>query len=102
MEHVDKLRLRDMPSGVVIAVKAVPGASRDKIVGVLGDRLKIATAQPAEKGQANTAIGQVLAKALGLHPGAVILVAGASRPHKEFRIEGRTAVGVRARLRELA
>ncbi|KKK79180.1 hypothetical protein LCGC14_2836110, partial [marine sediment metagenome] len=40
----------------MIAVKAVPGASRDRVVGVLGDCLKVATSQPAEKGKANKAI----------------------------------------------
>lgn len=39
-----------------LAVKVVPGSSRDQIVGRLGDALKIKVTAPAEKGKANTAV----------------------------------------------
>ncbi len=35
-----------VPGGVQISVKAVPGASRTRIVGWLGDHLKVAVAAP--------------------------------------------------------
>jgi uncharacterized protein (TIGR00251 family) len=92
------LRIRDVADGAAIAVKAVPGSSRDKVVGVLGDCLKIATTAPAEKGQANAALARTLAAALGVDDRAVSLVAGATRPRKEFRIRGLMAREVRARL----
>ena len=71
MKGTGQLAVRDDADGAVIAVKAVPGASRDRIVGVLGDALKIAVAAAPEKGKANQAIAATLAKALGVDKRAV-------------------------------
>lgn len=73
------------PDGtVMIRVKAVPGASRDQIVGVLGDRMKIKVVAPPEGGKANGAIRALLARELGVKPAGVHLVSGASSPEKAF------------------
>ncbi len=85
----------------MIAVKAVPGASRDRIVGVLGDALKIATAAAPEKGRANKAIAATLAAALGVDRRSVQLVAGPTSPRKQFRIAGLTAAQLRERIGEI-
>jgi uncharacterized protein (TIGR00251 family) len=100
MDGTDNLSIPDVAGGGAIAVKATAGASRDRIVGVLGDCLKVATAQPPEKGKANRAIAALLAKALGAACKDVALLAGASSPRKEFRIEGLTGREVRQRLAE--
>ena len=98
MKNIDQLDIRTVAGGVVLAVKVVPGASRDKVVGVLGEALKIATSAPAEKGRANAAVVRTLAKALGTDRRSVVLVSGATNPRKEFRISGLTAAQVRRRL----
>ncbi len=69
-----------------IRIKAVPGAARDEIVGVLGDRLKIRVSQPPEGGRANEGIRALLAEALGVSQRDIELVRGASHPMKDFRI----------------
>ena len=95
MNDLSKLDVRNVHGGAVIAVKAVPGSSRDRVVGVLGDCLKIATSAPPEKGKANAAIAAILAAALGVNKRGVELVGGASAARKEFRIAAMTAQMVR-------
>ena len=48
----------------LIRIKAVPGASRDAVVSLLGDRLKIRITAPPEGGKANKAICRILSKVL--------------------------------------
>ena len=95
---LDKLDVRDVQGGAVVAVKAVPGSSRSRVVGVLGDCLKVATAAAAEKGRANKAIAAILADALGVAKGDVALLSGATVPRKHFRVAGLSAAQVRQRL----
>ena len=98
MKEIDQLDIRDVDGGVVLAVKVVPSSSRDRVVGVLGEALKITTSAPAEKGKANAAIGKTLARALGVDRRDVELVSGPTSPRKEFRLAGLTADHVRRRL----
>lgn len=74
--------------GVLIAVKAVPGAKRDGLAGALGERLKVRVAAPPEGGKANTAICALLAATLGVKPTAVRVVRGPSSPEKAILVEG--------------
>jgi uncharacterized protein (TIGR00251 family) len=75
-------------AGIRLRVKAVPGASRDAIAGVLGDRLKIRVAAPPEGGRANEAILRLLANAFDVAKADVGLVAGATSRDKTFEIAG--------------
>jgi len=69
-------------------VKVVPGSSRDKVAGALGDCLKIVTSAAAEKGEANAAVSRALAKALGVPERSVTLLSGRTSPRKEFHVAG--------------
>ena len=82
----------------MLAVKAVAGASRDRIVGVLGDCLKIATSAAPEKGKANARLAATLAKALAIPAKDVTLIAGQTNPRKEFVVRGIAAANLRERL----
>ena len=77
--------------GVRIGVKVVPGASRDRIVGVLGDALKVAVSKPPEGGAANRAVIDILAAKLELPAAQVQIVQGHSSPRKQVLISGLTA-----------
>jgi uncharacterized protein len=101
MQGSDKLSVKEVSGGAVIAVKAVPGSSRDRIAGVLGERLKINVSAAAEKGKANLAIAAVLAEALDVPPRNVTLVGGPTRPVKEFFVAGLAAIELRRRLAAL-
>ena len=101
MRDFDKLRIRDAEGGALLSIKAVPGASRDRVVGPLGDALKVATSAPPEKGKANAAVAAILAEALGLHRREVELASGAGNPRKEFLVRGLSAAEARKRLEAL-
>jgi uncharacterized protein len=101
MKDIEKLAVRDVAGGSVISVKAVPGASRDKVVGVLGDCLKVATSAAAEKGRANASIAKTLATALGVSKRDVQIASGMTNPRKEFHIAELSTDEVRRRLGEL-
>jgi len=92
------VQLRNIDGGVEIVVKVVPGASRDRVAGCLGDALKVQVAAPPEKGKANKAVEALLAKALGTRKGEVTVVGGLTTPRKVVRISGVTSDAVRAAL----
>ncbi|KAF0190706.1 MAG: hypothetical protein FD165_2494 [Gammaproteobacteria bacterium] len=71
-----------------LAVKVVPGASRDGIAGWLGDALKVRVTAPPEHGKANTAVEEIVADVLGIPAGHVRIVTGKSAARKVIEIDG--------------
>lgn len=90
--------LRARQDGTEVPVKAVPNASRDRVVGPYGDRLKVTVAAPPEAGKANERITALLARALAVPARAVRLVAGAAAPAKTFVVQGLSPAQVAERL----
>ncbi len=74
--------LKSVAEGVEITVKVVPGASRDGIVGPLGDALKLRVSAPPERGRANAAVEALLANALGVTGRDVSVIKGRTSPRK--------------------
>ncbi len=93
-----ELTLQTTADGVIVDVKAQPGARRAGIVGVQGGRLKVAVTQVAERGRANDALVAVLAETLELRRNQVELVSGGTNPLKRFLIQGIEESDLRARL----
>ncbi len=91
-------RIEQSGPDVLLWIKAVPGASRDQISGVLGDRLKIRVAAAPEAGKANASIIALLAKSLKLKPRNLSIESGHSNPEKIVRIENAAMDDVLARL----
>lgn len=81
----------DRASSVRIVVKAVPGARRDEIVGMLGERLKVRVRAPAEGGRANEAICALIASAVGIPPRGVRIVSGHASSEKIVEIASNDA-----------
>jgi hypothetical protein len=77
---------------VVLRIKAVPGARRSQIVGVLampdGERLKVRIAAPPEDGEANKAICRLIAETLGARTSTVKILTGATSAEKTVGISG--------------
>jgi len=70
-----------------LALKIVPKASRDRVVGWVGDRLKLQVQAPPERGRANDAATSLLAETLGLPRDGVRIVAGLGSPQKLAQID---------------
>ena len=62
----------------LIAVKVVPRAAKDEIVGWLDGALKVRVMAPPQDGRANRALEALLAAALGLKKNAVTVAAGSA------------------------
>jgi uncharacterized protein (TIGR00251 family) len=84
--------------GTRFPVKVVPGASRDRIVGVLGDSLKVAVSKAPEGGAANHAVVELLAVALNVVAKQVEIVKGQTNPRKEVLVRGIAPDELRRRL----
>ena len=78
------LEITDTPDGCTFTVKVVPDSSRDRVVGVLGQALKVAVSSPPEKGSANKALMKVLAKQFNLRPNELRILSGHSQPRKRI------------------
>jgi uncharacterized protein (TIGR00251 family) len=76
------LRIDDVQ--LSIAVHVQPGARRTAIVGVHGERLKIAVQARATDGRANTALVEVIATALRQAPSSIRIAAGAAGRDKRL------------------
>lgn len=85
---VDPAYLPAPEGGTAVMVKVVPGASRTRLVGRLGARLKVQVAAPPEGGKANKALCALLAEALGVPRQDVAVTGGATRPQKEVTVAG--------------
>lgn len=86
-----KAGARPGPSEVpdcTLAIKAVPNAPRDGVVGWVGDALKVRIHAPPVEGRANDALCAFLAAQLGLPRGAVTVRRGDSSRQKLVAIAG--------------
>ncbi|NLS43663.1 YggU family protein [BEV proteobacterium] len=74
-----------MPDGLVIRLYIQPKASRDQIVGLHGDELKVAITPSPVDGQANAHLGKYLAKPFRVAKSAVSIEKGELSCHKQIR-----------------
>ena len=84
--------VRAVEGGVMLAVRAQPGAKRTAIVGVYGEgaaaQLKIAVHAPPVEGRANSALIEFLADKFDVPKSYVELVSGELSRSKVFLVRG--------------
>ncbi len=80
------IELKPHAAGLLLAVRAQPGARRSGITGEHAGMLKISVNAAPEKGKANQAIIDVLCENLSLSRGQVELTAGATSRTKHFLV----------------
>jgi uncharacterized protein len=84
------IALQPHPEGTILPVRAQPGAKRNEIRGEQDGMLKVCVAQSPEKGKANKAVIELMAKSLGLKKSQIELLSGATSHQKRFLIRGIT------------
>jgi len=78
--------VRAHPGGAVLAVRAVPGASAAKVVGLHGDELRVRVCSPPVDGRANEEILKLVAAAVGVRVREVSVLAGHTARSKQLLI----------------
>lgn len=81
-----------------LAIKAIPNAPRNAVVGWLGDALKVKVHAPALEGRANDELCEFIAEALALPKRAVSVAMGDKSRQKILHIDGLALDEVRRRL----
>lgn len=94
----DVIELTTKDNAVLLPVKIVPGASRNRYLGEWQGRARIAVAAAAEKGKANDAVVAYVADLLGIRERDVTIISGETNPLKTIRIDGVPIEAVRAAL----
>ncbi len=82
------LELQSHPNGIILPVRAQPGARRNEVRGIQDGALKVCVTQAPEKGKANKAIVEVLAKWLGARKSQIELISGETASQKKFLVRG--------------
>lgn len=90
--------LRPCPEGTLIDVHVQPKARLQRIVGLHGNRLKVALGQPPEDGKANQELIALLAEVLQVPKSSIELLRGATSRQKTLRILGVSEEQIRTRL----
>jgi uncharacterized protein (TIGR00251 family) len=86
--------LRDEGGALTLELLIQPRASRTRVVGEHDGRLKVQLAAPPVDGEANAALVEFLAGALGVRKADVTLRRGEAGRRKTVRIAGVTAEAV--------
>jgi uncharacterized protein (TIGR00251 family) len=81
-----------------LAVRLQPRAARDEIAGERGGVLVVRVTAPPVGGRANASLCRLVAKAVGVAPGRVSVVKGASSRSKVLDVEGIEAAALRRAL----
>lgn len=82
----------------LLAIKAIPNAPRNEVVGWLGDAVKVKVHAPPVEGRANEVLCVFLAESLNLPQRAVTVLRGDTSRQKTIRISGLSLVDVTQRL----
>ena len=82
----------------LLHVRVQPRARSNEVVGWQGDTLRVRVTAPPADGQANRAVTDLLAEALGVAASRVALVRGAASRDKLFRVAHLSPSDLRTRL----
>ncbi|MCE5302674.1 MAG: DUF167 domain-containing protein [Planctomycetaceae bacterium] len=92
------IELESHSEGLILSVRALPGARRNQLRGEQDGALKVCVTQSPEKGKATRAVVELLCKTLRLKKSQIELVAGETSRQKRFLVRGLSRDELAARL----
>ena len=95
------IAITEHAEGLVLPVRAQPGARRNDVQGEQAGALKVAVTAPPQDGRANEALAEVLRETLGLKRSQLELVGGATSRDKCFLVRGLARAELERRLAAL-
>ena len=87
-DFTQMLRITKTATGATFKVRVQPGASKNEIVGVQQDALKVRISAPPVQGKANKALVNFLAKELGVKKSEIEIVSGHTTRIKTIHVVG--------------
>src|SRR5262249_3991776 len=98
----DMITLVERADGIILPVRAQPGARKAGIIGEQAGALKVAVTAPPEDGKANKALLEVLREALSLKRSQIELIGGETSRDKRFLVRGVPIVELTRRISAIA
>jgi uncharacterized protein (TIGR00251 family) len=95
------IAVADHAAGLVLPVRAQPGARKAGVQGEQGGALKVAVTAPPADGRANRALAELLRELLGLKRSQIELLSGATSRDKRFLVRGLSRAELEGRLAKL-
>jgi len=92
------IAIADHAEGLVLPVRAQPGARRNGVQGEQAGMLKVSVTAPPEGGRANQALVELLREMLRLKRSQVELLSGPTSREKKFLIRGLARPELEARI----
>ena len=90
--------LKEEGGAIIINVLVQPRASRNELVGIHGDCVKIKVTSPPVENQANKRLCEFLSKLIGVGKGRVEVIGGHKAKIKKVRISDSTLDEVKKKL----
>jgi hypothetical protein len=95
------IEFQQHPEGIVLSLRVAPGSAGDRVMGEYAGRLKVAVSAAPEKGKANKAVIELVARVLGVPKKNLSIIAGETSPDKKLLIKGMELAEVLRRLEEI-
>ncbi len=98
VERNMKFDVRDHAEGLILPVRAQPGARKTQVLGERNGALKLAVVAPADEGRANKALIELLQDVLRIKKSQIELIHGDKSRDKRFLIRSMSRAELESRL----
>jgi uncharacterized protein len=95
------IEIKEKAGGVQFAIRVIPGASKNEVVGIQDGALKIKLTAPPVEGKANKACIDFLTRLLGMRRSALAIASGEKSRKKIVTIDGMNLRELEERLKDI-